>query len=81
MMPAGAAAIPAVDADRLRMAEETGRIAVSLIGSDRRPSRIMTAEAVENAMRVLLALGGSTNAIIHLAAIAGGSAFPSISIK
>jgi len=71
MMPAGAAAIPAVDADRLRMAEDTGRIAVSLIGSDRRPSRIMTAEAVENAMRVLLALGGSTNAIIHLAAIAG----------
>jgi dihydroxy-acid dehydratase len=71
MMPAGSAAIPAVDADRLRMAEETGRIAVSLIGSDRRPSRIMTAEAVENAVRVLLALGGSTNAIIHLAAIAG----------
>jgi dihydroxy-acid dehydratase len=71
MMPAGAAAIPAVDADRLRMAEDTGRIAVSLIGSDRRPSRIMTADAVENAMRVLLALGGSTNAIIHLAAIAG----------
>ena len=71
MMPAGAAAIPAVDADRLRMAEDTGRIAVSLIGSDLRPSRIMTAEAVENAMRVLLALGGSTNAIIHLAAIAG----------
>jgi dihydroxy-acid dehydratase len=71
MMPAGSAAIPAVDADRLRMAEDTGRIAVSLIGSDRRPSRIMTHEAVENAMRVLLALGGSTNAIIHLAAIAG----------
>ncbi|MGF7211388.1 dihydroxy-acid dehydratase [Skermanella aerolata] len=71
MMPAGSAAIPAVDADRLRMAEETGRIAVSLIGSDRRPSRIMTAEAIENAVRVLLALGGSTNAIIHLAAIAG----------
>jgi dihydroxy-acid dehydratase len=71
MMPAGAAAIPAVDADRLRMAAETGRIAVSLIGSDLRPSRIMTADAVENAMRVLLALGGSTNAIIHLAAIAG----------
>jgi dihydroxy-acid dehydratase len=71
MMPAGAAAIPAVDADRLRIAEETGRIAVSLIGSDRRPSAIMTAEALENAMRVLLALGGSTNAVLHLAAIAG----------
>jgi dihydroxy-acid dehydratase len=71
MMPAGSAAIPAVDSDRLRIAEETGRIAVSLIGSDLRPSKIMTAKAFENAMRVLLALGGSTNAIIHLAAIAG----------
>lgn len=71
MMPAGSAAIPAVDADRLRMAEETGRIAVGLIGSDRTPTRIMTQEAVENAMRVLLALGGSTNAVVHLAAIAG----------
>jgi dihydroxy-acid dehydratase len=71
MMPSGAAAIPAVDADRLRMAEETGRIAVSLIGSDRRPSRIITQAAIDNATRVLLALGGSTNAVVHLAAIAG----------
>ncbi len=71
MMPSGAAAIPAVDADRLRIAEETGRVAVSLIGSSLRPSRVMTQEAIENAMRVLLAIGGSTNAIIHLAAIAG----------
>jgi dihydroxy-acid dehydratase len=71
MMPSGAAAIPAVDADRLRMAEETGRVAVSLIGSDLHPSRIITQQAIENAMRVLLALGGSTNAIVHLAAIAG----------
>src|SRR5690606_11747360 len=71
MMPAGAATIPAVDADRLRMAEATGRIAVELIGSDRRPSRILTAQAFENALRVLLALGGSTNAVLHLAAIAG----------
>ncbi len=71
MMPAGSAAIPAVDADRLRMAEETGRAAVALIGSERRPSRIMTEAALENAVRVLLAIGGSTNAIIHLAALAG----------
>ncbi len=71
MMPAGSAAIPAVDADRLRMAEETGRIAVGLIGSDRRPSRIITAASVENALRILLALGGSTNALIHLTAVAG----------
>ncbi len=71
MMLPGTAAIPAVHADRLRAAEESGRMAVSLIGSDRRPSRIITKESVENAMRVLLALGGSTNAIIHLTAIAG----------
>ncbi len=72
MMPSDSAAIPAVSADRLRMAEETGRIAVALIGAeDRRPSRIMTERAFENALRLLLALGGSTNAIIHLTAIAG----------
>jgi dihydroxy-acid dehydratase len=72
MMPANSAAIPAVDADRLRMAEETGRIAVGLIGTEtRRPRQIMTEKAFENAVRVLMSLGGSTNAIIHLAAIAG----------
>jgi len=71
MMPAGSAAIPAVDADRLRMAEETGRIAVSLIGSDKTPKKIITEKALENGMRILMAIGGSTNAIIHLAAIAG----------
>ena len=72
MTPAGGATIPAVDADRLRMAEETGRVAVSLIGADHlRPSRVMTARAFENALTLLLAIGGSTNAIIHLTAIAG----------
>ena len=77
MMPANSAAIPAVDADRLRIAEETGRLAVSLIGKDHlRPSMIMTAKAFENALRVLLALGGSTNAIIHLTAVAGRLGIP-----
>jgi dihydroxy-acid dehydratase len=71
MMPAGGAAIPAVYADRLRMAEETGRVAVSLIGTNRTPSRILTHASFENAIRVLLAVGGSTNAILNLAAIAG----------
>ncbi len=71
MMPAGAAAIPAVDAERLRIAEETGRVAVTLIGSERPPSRIINQKSLENAIRVLLAIGGSTNAVIHLAAIAG----------
>jgi dihydroxy-acid dehydratase len=71
MMPAGTAAIPAVDAERLRIAEETGRAAVALIGSERRPSQIINEKSLENAIRVLLAIGGSTNAVIHLAAIAG----------
>ncbi|MCR4265205.1 dihydroxy-acid dehydratase [Nitratireductor sp. ZSWI3] len=71
MMPAGSATIPAVDADRLRLAEETGRIAASLIGSGVTPKEIITEQALENGVRILMALGGSTNAIIHLAAIAG----------
>jgi dihydroxy-acid dehydratase len=67
----GTAAIPAVHADRLRAAEATGAAAVKLIGSKLRPSQLINAKSVENALRVLLALGGSTNAIIHLTAIAG----------
>jgi dihydroxy-acid dehydratase len=67
----GTAAIPAVHADRLRAAEATGRAAVQLIQSKIKPSQVMTPPAIENALRVLLALGGSTNAIIHLTAIAG----------
>jgi dihydroxy-acid dehydratase len=67
----GTAAIPAVHADRLRAAEATGAAAVKLIGSQRTPSAIVNRKSVENALRVLLALGGSTNAVIHLTAIAG----------
>jgi dihydroxy-acid dehydratase len=67
----GTAAIPAVHADRLRAAEATGAVAAKLIGSDRTLDRIVNAKSVANALRVLLALGGSTNAVIHLAAIAG----------
>jgi dihydroxy-acid dehydratase len=67
----GTAAIPAVHADRLRAAEATGARAVTLAHSGLTPDRIITAGAIENAARVLLALGGSTNGVIHLAAIAG----------
>ncbi|MGP0092569.1 MAG: dihydroxy-acid dehydratase [Xanthobacteraceae bacterium] len=67
----GTAAIPAVHADRLRAAEATGAAAVRLVGSTLTPDRIVTRQAVENALRVLMALGGSTNAVIHLTAIAG----------
>jgi dihydroxy-acid dehydratase len=71
MVPLGYGSIPAVHADRLRAAEEAGALAVKLITSPIRPSEIITAASVENALRVLLALGGSTNALIHLTAIAG----------
>jgi dihydroxy-acid dehydratase len=71
MILPGTAAIPAVHADRLRAAEATGLAAVKLIGSKITPDRIVNEKSVENALRVLLALGGSTNAIIHLTAIAG----------
>jgi dihydroxy-acid dehydratase len=71
MMLPGTAAIPAVHADRLRAAEASGARAVELIGSGLTPKKIVTHHAVENALRVLLAIGGSTNAIIHLTAVAG----------
>src|ERR1700722_17404769 len=71
MILPGTAAIPAVHADRLRAAEATGAAAVKLVGSKLMPSRLINEKSVENALRVLLALGGSTNAIIHLTAIAG----------
>jgi dihydroxy-acid dehydratase len=71
IMPLEAASIPAVHADRLRAAEQAGAIAMELIRRPIRPADIITEHAVENALRVLLALGGSTNALIHLTAIAG----------
>jgi dihydroxy-acid dehydratase len=67
----GSAAIPAVHADRLRAAEASGRCAVAMVKHPIRPSQILTGKSIENALRVLLAIGGSTNAIVHLTAIAG----------
>ena len=67
----GTAAIPAVHSDRLRAAEASGKRAVELAANPIRPSQIITARSIENALRVLLAIGGSTNAIVHLTAIAG----------
>jgi dihydroxy-acid dehydratase len=67
----GTAAIPAVHADRLRAAEASGRAAARMVDQPIRPSEIITEKSVENALRMLLALGGSTNAIVHLTAIAG----------
>ena len=71
MMLPGTAAIPAVHADRLRAAEASGIAAVNAAKLDLTPGQIITKRSVENALRVLLAIGGSTNAIIHLTAIAG----------
>ncbi len=67
----GTASIPAVHADRLRAGEATGARAVALAAEVLTPDRIVTEASVENALRVLLAIGGSTNAIVHLTAIAG----------
>jgi dihydroxy-acid dehydratase len=67
----GNTAIPAVDSRRLQLAEAAGRQVVRLVESDLRPSTILTLPAFENAIRTLHAIGGSTNAIIHLVAIAG----------
>lgn len=71
MMMPGGACIPAVQADRLRNAEDSGRRAVAIAAEGLTPDRIMTPEAFANALRVLLAVGGSTNAVIHLTAVAG----------
>src|SRR5947209_16384815 len=71
MILPGTAAIPAVHADRLRAAEATGRAAMRLAAGTITPDRIVTPQSVENALRVLMAIGGSTNAVLHLTAIAG----------
>lgn len=67
----GTAAIPAVHADRLRAAEASGLAAARMIDHPIRPSEVITEKSVENAVRMLLAVGGSTNAIVHLTAVAG----------
>ena len=67
----GNAAIPAVDSRRKQHAEEAGRQIVKNVSSDLTPSRIMDEKAFDNAIKCLHAIGGSTNAIVHLTAIAG----------
>ncbi|MGH9407593.1 MAG: IlvD/Edd family dehydratase [Terriglobia bacterium] len=67
----GCANIPAADSRRLAIAEESGRRAVTMAREGLTPSQILTREAFENAITVDMAIGGSTNAIIHLVAIAG----------
>ncbi|OZI35919.1 dihydroxy-acid dehydratase [Bordetella genomosp. 1] len=71
MMVAGGASAPAVTADRTRVAEQTGTTAVAMARARLTPDKILTGKAIENALRVLLAIGGSTNGIVHMTAIAG----------
>jgi dihydroxy-acid dehydratase len=71
MMVPGGASAPAVLADRRRIAEQTGIEAVRIAEQRITPDQIMTSKALENALRVLLAIGGSTNAIVHITAMAG----------
>ncbi|NKB59131.1 MAG: dihydroxy-acid dehydratase [Alphaproteobacteria bacterium] len=71
MMMSGGAAIPAVAADRLRHAEAAGARAVAMAANGPTPDQIMTPKAFANAFRVLLAIGGSTNGLVHMTAVAG----------
>jgi dihydroxy-acid dehydratase len=71
MMLPGAAAVPAVHAERRRIAERTGARAIAMATEKLTPDKIVTARSITNALRVVLAAGGSTNALIHLTAIAG----------
>lgn len=69
----GSAAVPAVDADRYRLAEQAGTRVVSMVREGLCPSRILDRRSFENAARVNAAIAGSTNAIVHLSALAGRS--------
>jgi len=72
----GSASWPAVDARRYETAQHAGQRIVELVDGDLRPSRIITRGALENAIRANAAIGGSTNAIIHLQALAGRLELP-----
>jgi dihydroxy-acid dehydratase len=72
----GVAGTPAPDARLLAAAHDTGRLAVELVHSDRRPSTLLTAASFHNAIVALAAIGGSTNAVVHLLALAGRLGVP-----
>jgi len=71
----GASSIPAADAEHSRMAAAAGRRIVEMVWEDLKPRDLLTIEAFENAVTAVLALGGSTNAVIHLVAMAGRAGF------
>jgi dihydroxy-acid dehydratase len=76
MSLAGCATIPAVDAGRLRIARQSGERVVDLVREGITPRGIITPESIRNAIRVDMALGGSTNTILHLMALAGEAGIP-----
>jgi dihydroxy-acid dehydratase len=71
-----ASTIPAVDSNHARMAKASGRRIVEMVWEDLTPRRILSPQSVDNAVRVLMALGGSTNALIHVIAMAGRAGIP-----
>jgi dihydroxy-acid dehydratase len=72
----GAASIPAVDSNHSRLASTSGRRIVEMVFEDLKPRDLLTPEAFDNAIRVVMAIGGSTNAVIHLIAMAGRAGVP-----
>ena len=70
MAPLGSASPPAEDAERYAVAERAGELVMDCIANDRRPSDILTRESFENAIALQTAMGGSTNAVLHLLALA-----------
>jgi len=72
----GCAAIPAVDAAKVRIARETGEAVLNLVKKNIRPRDIITKESLRNAIRIDMALGGSTNTVLHLMAIATEAGIP-----
>ncbi len=75
MLPGGSS-IPAADANHPRLASDSGRRIVEMVWEDLKPRDVMTSEAFENAVTVTMSLGGSTNAIVHLIAMAGRAGVP-----
>jgi dihydroxy-acid dehydratase len=76
LSPAGANGVPALHADKAAVAEAAGRLAVKLVADGVRPRSIVTREALENAIAYFSATGGSTNAVLHLLAIAAEAEVP-----
>ena len=68
--PAGSSGVPALDPRRRAVAREAGRLVMKLLAEDQRPSRVITRDAIENAIAAVMATGGSTNAVLHLLAVA-----------